>query len=235
VNPPARRSPSWRRRINSAFTERLALKASAVLLALMLWFVVAARQPTEEVTSVRFVPQLDSALVLRDEPPPIRVHLFGRPSEILKLANTPLVIRRQIASDVPDTLTVSLHPADVDVPDGVQVIVRDLQPRSLTLRFEPTASRKVPVRSAIMVRASAGRPSVAVRLDPDSVTILGPRRAVAQLRFVSTRPDSITIDTLTHLVDLDTTGLGVVVRPTQVKAVFMWSGREGGGGGPTRQ
>jgi YbbR domain-containing protein len=216
MNPGGRHSVGWQRRVKSAVTDRLALKASAVLLALVLWFVVAARQPTEEVASVRFVPQLDSALVLREPPTPIRAHVIGRPSEILKLANTPLVIRRDVASDAPDTLTVTLNPEDVSVPEGVQVIVREVQPRSLTLHFEPTTSRMVPVRSSIMVRSA--NPGTAVRLDPDSVTILGPRRAVAQLRFVATRRDSITIDSLPHLVELDTAGLGVTVRPTQVKA-----------------
>src|SRR5919109_296826 len=183
MNAAPRHSARWERRVKSAVTERLALKASAVLLALVLWFVVAARQPTEEVASVRFVPQLDSALVLRDPSPPIRALVIGRPNEILKLANAPLAIRRPIASDAPDTLTLTLRAADVEVPDGV--------------------------------------PSVLVRLDPDSVTVLGPRRAVAQLRFISTVVDSITVDTVPHLVDLDTARLGVSVRPAQVKALFV--------------
>lgn len=223
MTPGARQTIGWRRRLSQAFTQRLALKSSALLLAVVLWFVVEARQPTEEVATVRFAPQLDSALVLRDPAPPIRAHVIGRPSEILKLGNTPLVIRRPVGGDVPDTLTVSLHPADVDVPEGVQVIVREVQPRSLTLRFESTSSRRVPVRSAIMVRAPSGggRPNVAVRLEPDSVTVLGPRRSVAQLRYVSTRADSIAVDTVPHLVDIDTTGLGVTVRPTQVKATLL--------------
>jgi YbbR domain-containing protein len=221
MNPAGRDPERWERRVKAAFTERLALKASAVLLALVLWFVVAARQPTEEVASVRFAPQLDSALVLRDPPMPIRALVIGRPNEIVKLGNTPLIIRRPIASDVPDTLALTLRPSDVEVPDGVQVIVRDVQPRSVTLRFEPTTSRKVWVRSAIMVRTESMRPNIAVRLDPESVTVLGPRRAVAQLHYVSTVVDSITVDTLPHLVDLDTARLGVTVRPSQVKALFV--------------
>ena len=199
------------------FTERLGLKASAVVLAVALWFIVAAREPTQDVASVRFAPQLDSALVLRDPAMPVRALVMGRPSEILKLANTPLVIRRPIANDVPDTLVLMLRPADVEVPEGVEVIVRDVQPHSLTLRFEPTASRKVPVRSALQIRA---HPGSAVRFDPESVTVLGPRRAVAQLRFVQTVVDSIGVDTVPHLVDLDTAGLGVSVRPAQVKATI---------------
>ena len=221
---PRQPSIPWRQRIKSAVSERLALKASAILLALVLWFVVAARQPTEEVATVRFAPVLDSALVLRDPAPVIRALVLGRPSEIVKLANTPLTIRRPIASDVPDTLVLPLRTSDVDVPDGVQVLVRDVQPASLMLRFEPTASRRVPVRSAIVVRAPVARPAIGVHLDPDSVTVLGPRRIVAQLAFVSTVPDSIRIDTLTHLVELDTARLGVTVRPAQVKATFIRAG-----------
>lgn len=207
--------------MTAAFTEHLALKASALLLTIALWFAVAAREPTEDVASVRFAPQLDSALVLRDPAPMIRALVIGRPSEILKLANNPLVIRRSIASDAPDTLVLSLRTSDVEVPEGIEVIVRDVQPSSIPLRFESTVSRLVPVRSALLVRAPSGTVSVPVRLQPDSVTVLGPRRAIARLRFVSTMPDSVVLDTLAHLVDLDTAGLGVTVRPPQVKAIFL--------------
>jgi hypothetical protein len=158
--------------------------------------------------------------VLRDPPPPIRALVLGRPSEILKLSQTPLVIRRPVSSDAPDTLVLPLRTSDVEVPEGVGVIVRDVQPHAVTLRFEPTTSRRVPVRSTIWLRAPAGTPMVAVRIEPESVTVLGPRRVVAQLRFIPTRSDSIQLDSLPHLVDLDTTGLGVAARPMQVKATF---------------
>ena len=211
-----------RGRVIAAFTERLALKASAVLLALVLWFVVAAREPREEYAPVRFAPRLDSTLALRDPAPAIRAHVLGRPSEILKLGTSPLVIRRQIASDAPDTLVLSLRPSDVEIPEGVDVIVREVFPQSLTLRFESRWSRRVPVRSAIMARIPPGLATrLGIRLEPDSVTVLGPRRAVAQIAFVRTVQDSVVADTLPHLVDIDTAGLGVTVRPTQIKARFV--------------
>lgn len=215
-----RQPESFRRRLVSAFTDRLALKSAAVLLAMALWFVVGTREPRGEFAPVRFAPQLDSALVLRDPTPAITAHVMGRPSEILKLANKPLIIRRPLAGDVPDTLTLALRAADVEVPENVELIVREVYPQSLTLHFEPTATRRVPARSALLVRVAAGTPPVTVKLDPDSVTVLGPRRAVAQVRFIPTVADSITLDTLVHLVDLDTAGLGVTVRPFQVKARF---------------
>jgi hypothetical protein len=217
----------WRRQAAAAFTERTALKVSAVLLALVLWFIVGAREPREDVATVRFAPQLDSNLALRDAPPHITAHVIGRPNEILKLGNTPLMIRRPIANDVPDTLVLPLRTSDVEVPEGVQVIVREVHPNSLTLRFEPTTSRRIPVRSAITVLAPAGgtAASIVVRLEPDSVTVLGPRQTVAQLRYIATAADSLAVDTLPHLVDLDTAGLGVSVRPLQVKAFLRRAGR----------
>jgi hypothetical protein len=219
---------NWRRRLVATFTENLALKASAALLAVVLWFVVAAREPTEEVIGVRFEPLLDSSLVLRDPPPMVRALVIGRASEILKLSSNPLTIRRPIASDVPDTLVVSLRTSDVEVPEGIEVIVRDVEPRAIPLRFEASASRTVPVRSALYSGAQTGGRNAAVvepasvRLEPESVTISGPRRAVSRIRFVRTAMDTIApYDTLPHLVDLDTAQLGVSVKPPQVKATLI--------------
>ena len=204
--------------IVSALTEYLALKASSVLLAIALWFVVGAREPTEDLASVRFVPLLDSALVLRDPAPPIRALVVGRPSEILKLSNTPLVIRQPITGDAPDTLEVTLRVADIQIPEGVEVIVREVQPRSLTLRFETTSSRRVPVRSALTIPADVAG-STRVIFDPESVTVMGPRQVVRSLASVSTVRDTVGLDPIPRLVDLDTARLGVVVRPQQVKAL----------------
>lgn len=210
-------SVSWRRRIVSAFTENLPMKAAALLLAIAMWMLVAAREPMEHVVGVRFSPQLDSNLALRDAPPLVRAVVLGSANEILKLANTPLVIRRPVAGDAPDTLVVSLRPGDVDVPEGIDVIVRDVQPHSVTLRFESTASRYVPVASALLMPGPAAVP---IALEPDSVLVLGPRRLVGRVRHISTVADSIPFDTLPHLVDLDTARLGLIVRPAQVKVSF---------------
>ena len=209
--------------IVNAFTRNLALKSSSVLLAIALWFVVGGREPTEDLASVRFVPLLDSALVLRDPPPPIRALVVGRPSEILKLSNTPLVIRQPITGDAPDTLEVALRVADVEIPEGVEVIVREVQPRSLTLRFETTSSRRVPVRSALMIPAEAIGQSRVI-FDPESVTVMGPRLVVRSLRSVPTVRDTVGLDPIPRLVDLDTSRLGVAVRPQQVKVLVRRTG-----------
>ena len=130
----------------AAFTQHLLLKGTAVFLAVVLWFVVNAKEPQIELVGVRFTPSLlDSSLVLREPLPQIQAIIAGAPKELIRLSSTPPVIHRQITANSPDTVVLDLRPEDVVLPTGVDAVVRDVQPRSLTLRFEPTWNRKVPV------------------------------------------------------------------------------------------
>jgi YbbR domain-containing protein len=212
--------PTWRRRLAEAFTQRLALKGTAMLLAIVLWFIVTAKEPNQDLVEVQFAPQLDSSLVLKDPPPTIHALVVGTPQELLKLFAHPLVIRRQIAANSPDTVVVDLSTSDVELPPGIDAIVRAVQPRSVTLRFESTSSRVVPVRSAVQVVSDTLHPSppVTVRLEPERVEVSGPRQRVLSLEYVVTARVAIPAnDSLPHLVDIDTTRLGLRVRPSQVK------------------
>lgn len=223
--PRAPGSPS--RRVVAAFTQHLALKGMAVLVAIVLWlwFVINAREPQAELVAVRFTPVLDSSLVMRDPIPDLRAIVAGAPRELIKLASSPPVIRRNIGADTPDTVVVDLGPGDVTLPDGVDAVVRDVQPRSVTLRFESTATRRVPVRSALTVTAAGMTGPIATRFDPEIVQISGPRRALSQIKWVQTIRTAITFpDSLPHLVDIDTTGFGTIrVKPAQVKVLLVQS------------
>jgi hypothetical protein len=219
--------PTWQRRLGEAFTQRLALKGTALLLAIVLWFIVTAKEPNQDLVEVQFAPQLDSSLVLKDPPPPIHALVVGTPQELIKLFARPLVIRRQIAANSPDTVVVDLSTSDIDMPPGVDAIVRAIQPRSVTLRFESTSSRIVPVRSAVQVVADTLHPTppVTVRLEPERVEVSGPRQRVLNLEYVTTARVSIpATDSLPHLVDIDTTRLGLRVRPSQVKVHLLPAG-----------
>jgi len=216
--PPLRPQPSWRRRLVATFTEHLVLKATAIFVAVVLWFVVNAKEPQVELVRVRFVAVLDSSLVLRDAPPELQALVAGSPKELIKLNTAAPVVRRQVTADAPDTLVLDLRPGDVTLPEGVDAVVRDIQPRSITLRFESTWSRRVPVRSAIDLVRDSSRTPLAISLDPDTVQVSGPRHVVLGVPFVRTVRTTIRLpDSLPHLVDLDTARLGVRVKPSQVR------------------
>src|SRR3954463_13950697 len=128
----AGRTPgSAQRRVAAAVTDRLPLKATAVFLAVVLWFVVNAKEPQLELVPVRFTPVLDSSLVLRDAVPQLQAIVAGSPKELIKLNSVAMTVRRQITSDTPDTVVLDLRPSDVTLPDGVDAVVRDIQPRSI--------------------------------------------------------------------------------------------------------
>jgi hypothetical protein len=225
--PPAP-APTWQRRLREIATERLGLKAIALLIALLLWLVVSARKPTEGLVRVLVSPALDSTLVLLDGTTEVRALMAGRAADLLKLAADPPVVRRRVGGDVPDTLVLDVTAADVHLPPGLadQVRVLDVQPRSITLRFETRASRRVPIVNdgRVVVHAdSTFRASGDVVFEPQAVRVTGPRRVVRRLRGI--RPHSLSIamnDTMPHVADLDTTGTGVQVQPAQVKV--HWRG-----------
>ena len=207
------------RRLVAAVTERLQLKAAALFFALVLWFMVSATEPSEQLVPVRFTPLLDSTLTLIDPPPQVQALVIGRTRELLKLYATQPTLRRLVDADVPDTVTIELRPTDVDLPAGVQAIVRDVQPRSITLRFATAGSRMVPVRSALRVVADTGvRITGGLRIEPESVRVAGDRRRLLGVRSVSTIAAEFRVrDSAAVIVALDTADLGLSVRPAQIR------------------
>ena len=217
--PASTRRLSVQRRVAAAFTEQVPLKATAVFLAIILWFIVNAKEPQLELVPVRFTPVLDSTLVLREPVPPLQAIVAGSPKQLIKLGTNVATIRRQISADSPDTVVLDLRPGDVTLPDGVEAVVRDVQPRSVTLRFESMVSRRVRVSSAIDVAMRSGGAPVTPVFDPPVVELTGPRHLLQKISSVKTVRTTIPYpDSLPHLVDIDTTGFGSArVRPAQVK------------------
>lgn len=215
---PPQRPATPGAKLAAALTEHLPLKAVALFLTLVLWMIVRVKEPNDEFVPVRFEPSLDSSLRLQGSRPAVRALVIGSGQDILKLYQNPPVIRKAVDGDAPDQLHLDLSPEDVDLPPDVSVIVRDVQPRAVTLRFESTATRTVPVRSALRFLADSGITPGAARLDPDSVTVTGDRRVVGKLESVSTVANDIVVrEQMDVLVPLDTGNLGVHVTPSAVR------------------
>jgi YbbR domain-containing protein len=214
---------SWRQTLRAAFFARLGLKVISIVIAVLLWLVVKARQPVQDYVPVVVMPTLDSSLVLLETPPRLKALVSGRAVDILRLHVDPLVIHRIIDGEVPDTLVLDITPADVGIPADLadRTRVLDVQPRAVTLRFGTRATRRIPVvNDGRVVMKDGGVPTTAdgVEFDPRTVRVTGPRRLVRRLNEV--RPYSLMIDsgdTVQHIADLDTAGLGVRVLPSQVK------------------
>lgn len=151
----ARRARSgrwWERQARAAFSDRWALKITALALALVLWFSVTVREPAEQVVTVSFQPSLESGITLEEPPPRIRAVVRGSGRDLMKLYSTPPTIRMSIGGSVGDSVSLPLRPADVDLPPGVTATVRDVQPRRLTLTL---ARARTQSRGGAWARPSA--------------------------------------------------------------------------------
>ncbi|GAC1513870.1 MAG: hypothetical protein NVS1B4_00200 [Gemmatimonadaceae bacterium] len=116
------------------FRERLAFKATALLLAVVLWAVVRTRETTEVTVPVRVVPLLDSTMSVRGSLPAVRAIVAARGADIAALYASPPVIRRVVRESAGDTVQLELTPADVDL-EGVPGRVLDVRPRTVTLHI----------------------------------------------------------------------------------------------------
>jgi hypothetical protein len=126
----------WRRRLVGMFTERLGLKLVALAFALVLWFIVTSKEPTEEIVPVKLALTADSAHTLREPLPDVRALVAGEGKEIFALYASPPVIRREMPRGV-DSATLTLSPDDLEIPPNVAVLVRDIQPRTLVVHLQP--------------------------------------------------------------------------------------------------
>lgn len=199
-------------RLRQAATERLALKVAALFFACVLWLVVSAEEPTEQVVQIAVAPRLDSSLLLIGRRPVVRALVVGRARELLELAADPPVARPLVdaAAVDGDSAQVAVLPRDIELPTHVQVFVREVRPRNVTIQVA-RVSRPLPPRTEAE-SALAGLVAPRVRVDTtralDDIAPLDtafpadttPRDTV--LRPDTTRRDTVRRDT----VRIDTTG-----------------------------
>ncbi len=222
--PDALRSTTtFRRWLTESATERLPYKVAALFFAIVLWLIVGAEEPTEDWVEVAFQPSLEEGLELIGPRPTVRARVSGRGRELLKLYATAPVIRRDFGMDSPDAVRMDLHIADVDLPIGVTAIVREIEPRSVTLTFRPTAERRLPVRSTLRIAPDDSVVLVgAPRFEPESVVVTGRRQVVHGLTSVPTVDADIVANSDARLimVDLDTAAIGARVVPSRVRLLL---------------
>jgi hypothetical protein len=220
ADPRERALAIWKKVVH-AVTWRFPVKFSALALALSLWVMVSAEEQTEAWVNVKVQIITDSSVTLVDEIPEVQALVGGRGRELLKLYTSGPAIRRVVGPDTPNQVTLDLRPGDVIIPANADVRVRDVTPRSITLDFEVSEQRYLPVRALVHLSTdSAMRVTSGPRVLPGSVLVKGPRRAVRGLGSITTDRLNIFVhDTdIVRTVKLDTTGLGLTdVAPPEVR------------------
>jgi hypothetical protein len=205
-------------------TQRWKLKLTALGLAILLWVVVSAEQPTTQWIPVRVDPVVrdpDFVLAGTPEPATVRVRFRGPGRELWELALERPVLVLPLR-EVGNARSFAIDPSMVSIPEGVRSVqVIDVRPAVVRLELQRLATRTVPVRARIGARSLqryvvADTPAVL----PAVVRLTGPEEALSRVDAVETRAFEIVPDggTFSQRVNLDTTGLhGITLSGQEVR------------------
>lgn len=165
-------------------------KLAALVLAILLWFNVAAERRQEHPVPTRLQIQVeDSTWVMTSAPDRVQTTFQGRGGDIFSLPMNPPVIRRVIDSVTGPTMTLDLSPSMVSYDRDLKISPVAVHPSQVEVHLERKVSRKVPVALHLRLSAAPGfaivRPT---RLEPDSVTVRGARSDISTLDSIATEP-----------------------------------------------
>jgi YbbR domain-containing protein len=169
----------------------LGFKFLAVALSAGLWFAVAGEQTVERSLRVpletRNTPE---QLELVENPPStVEVRVRGGADLLSHLSQSDLVAVIDLASARAGRRFFHLMRDQVRAPYGVEVM--QIAPSTIALRFETSATHRIPVQPTIEGEPAPGFTVGAITIDPQSVEVTGPESALKALKEAITEPISI--------------------------------------------
>lgn len=168
-----------------------ALRIASVVLAAVLWFLIAGKQTAERGLAVpvelRNVPR-DLELT-GDAVNTVDVRLRASPGLINSLDSGKVLAAIDLAGAKEGEKIVQLAPGMIQVPHGYRVV--KITPSLLTLNLECTERKSIPVRPRVIGRPAPGYEVVAVTSDPPEVRVAGPRSRVREIESAFTEPLSV--------------------------------------------
>lgn len=169
----------------------LGLKVMALLIAGGLWFIVAGEHVVERSMRVplefRNIPT--GVEIVGDPPATVDVRVRGASGILSKLQPGEVVVSLDLHGARKGMRLFHIQPDDVERPFGVTVA--QVQPPTLSLDLEPTATRTVRVSPALDGDPAPGYVVKSVRSDPEEVEIVGPEEYLKQVGEATTEPVNI--------------------------------------------
>jgi YbbR domain-containing protein len=169
----------------------LGLKFLSTGIAALLWLVVAGERVVERVMRAPVEMQnLPEGLEIVGNPPDtVEVRLRGPSGALSRISAGDMAAVIDLQTARPGRRLFHLTQGNVTVPYGTEVV--QVGPSTLTLEFEMTAVRTVPVEPDVEGRPAIGYEVTKITSEPMSVEIAGPASAVQRLQAAVTEPVSV--------------------------------------------
>jgi hypothetical protein len=167
------------------------MKLASLGLAVLLWYVIAGEMTSEMGLQVSMELQnFPQDLELTGEPVnAVEVRLRASPGIIQRLGPGDVSARIDVAGAGEGERIVHLTADSIRVPFGVRVV--KISPSILTLNFERTQQKSVPIRPRLLGRPAPGFEVGDVVSAPAEVLVLGPQSRVRDLESAYTEPVSV--------------------------------------------
>lgn len=187
----------------------LSVWLGALALASLLWFHAVTEHQYRRTVDIPLLVSDptssgdDQEIVVANRPPnSVTVLVSGRGKDLLRLGSGDLLLRLRTPRGRPGVrVSYSLQPEQVETLTELPVHVEEIvAPREVEVVLDRKADRQVPVRSRVELRIADSHTRVgALRLDPPTVRVTGPRRQVERVRFIDT--DSLVLENLREDVE----------------------------------
>jgi YbbR domain-containing protein len=182
----------------------LGLKFLSIALAALVWTLVSGERIVERALRIpmEFTNLPAKLELVGDAPTVVDVRVRGSSGALSRLAAGELVAVLDLASARAGQRLFHLTGADVRSPFGVEVV--QITPSNVSLMFEPSARKTVPVVPEVDGDPQDGYVVGTVSAEPATVEVIGPETAVARLTEAITEPVTVTgaSGTLTEVVNV---------------------------------
>ncbi len=167
------------------------LKLLSLGLALLLWMVVSGEETVERGLRVPLeLTQVPAGLeLLGDVPATVDVRVRGASGTLSRVGTGDVVAVLDLHTAQTGRRLFPLTPEQVRVPFGVEIV--QVLPSAVTMGFEPSASREVPIVPAVDGLPAPGFVVGSLSSEPRIAEVIGPESAVKRATEVVTEPISV--------------------------------------------
>ncbi len=169
----------------------IGLKTLSLALALLLWTLVAGQKEAERSLRVPLeFRNMPESLEMIGEPAGfVDVRVKGPSAMLSQLRGAELIVTVELSAARAGRRMFHLLPDQVTTPVGIRAL--GVMPATVTLTFEQSATRTIPVVPAIDGEPAAGYVMGRVTASPASVEVIGPESVIRQLKYATTEPVSV--------------------------------------------